>query len=60
MPSIKPLLVEEESDANTLHLVVPTTNQGNASSHILLFKKDDHYDACIPADVNKKSNYVPR
>ena len=49
------MIIEEESGANTLQLVVPTTNQGNASSHILLFKKDDHYDACIPADVNKET-----
>ena len=32
-------IIEEESGANTLQLVVPTTNQGNASSHIFAFKK---------------------
>ena len=53
------MIIENESGANTLQLVVPTTNQGNASSHILLFKKDDHYDACIPADVNKEATMFP-
>ena len=53
------MIIEEESGANTLQLVVPTTNQGNASSHILLFKNDYHYDACIPADVNKETTMFP-
>ena len=53
------MMIKEESGANTLELVVPTTNQGNASSHILLFKRDDHYDACIPADFNKETTMFP-
>ena len=53
------MIIKEESGANTLQLVVPTTNQGNASSHILLLKKDDHYDACIPADVIKETTMFP-
>ena len=53
------MIIKEESGTNTLEMVVPTTNQGNASSHILLFKGDDHYDACIPADFNKETTMFP-
>ena len=53
--NINIVIIEEEPGANALQLVVPTTNKGNASSHIVLFKKDDHYDACIPADANKET-----
>ena len=50
------MIIEHDSGANTLRHVAPTVHQGMALGLILLYKKEDYYDACTPSHVTEETS----